>query len=123
MPINSCRKGKNGERAWAKWLQENLDPSARRGFGQSAGGASRPDVETSIAIHSEVKCVERLNLDQAMSQAIRDAQPGKVPIVAHKRNRGPWHVTLLASNLIELAEIVVKAQEALKDDDSGTDET
>lgn len=47
-------------------------------------------------IHIEVKRVERLNVGEAMGQAIRDA--GRfhdgVPVLFHRRNRQPWLVTM-----------------------------
>jgi hypothetical protein len=56
-------------------------------------------------IHFEVKAVERLNIEEAMSQARRDAgaamadgklQMAKVPVVAHRRSFKPWLVTMEA---------------------------
>lgn len=113
--INSCVKGKVAERSWAEWLRENLDPKARRGFGQSAGGSCRPDVESSLPLHFECKHVEALNVYKAIDQAIRDCQPGKFPVVAHKKNRTPWHVTMLASDFIEICDIVSRAKRALEE--------
>ena len=37
--------------------------------------------------------MERLNVGEAMNQAERDAA-GRVPILAHRRNRQPWLVTM-----------------------------
>lgn len=37
--------------------------------------------------------MERLNVSEAMQQAINDAS-GRVPVVAHRRNREPWLVTM-----------------------------
>ena len=99
MAINSCEKGKRGERAWAQWLQFNLNCSARRGR-QYSGSPDSPDIvcESLPGIHCEVKAVERLNLDEAMRQAVLDAGP-KIPYVAHKKNRGEWMITLRARDL------------------------
>ena len=47
--------------------------------------------------HFEVKAVERLNLHDAIAQAVDDAG-GKIPVVAHKRNRGDWMVTMRADD-------------------------
>jgi hypothetical protein len=47
--------------------------------------------------HFEVKAVERLNINEAMAQAVDDAGE-KTPVVAHKRNRGDWLVTMRASD-------------------------
>lgn len=99
--MNSRNKGKRGERAWRDELR-SAGYDARRGQ-QYSGGAESPDVicESLPKLHCEVKCVEKLNLDAACEQAQRDA--GEKPwIVAHKKNRGPWKVTMLASHFFEL---------------------
>jgi hypothetical protein len=97
--MNSRNKGRRGERAWRDELRlRGYD--ARRGQ-QFAGGAESPDVVCPALprFHFEVKHVERLNIHDAMAQARRDCgrvAPGghKVPLVAHKRNFGPWLVTM-----------------------------
>ena len=68
--------------------------TARRGQ-QFAGGADSPDVicEELSALHQEVKFTERLNLEEACAQAERDGA-GKAWIVAHKRSRSGWKVTM-----------------------------
>jgi len=47
-------------------------------------------------IHVEVKRVERLNVGEAMAQAIRDAERFQdgAPVLFHRRNRRPWLVTM-----------------------------
>ena len=101
MSINSRAKGARGERAWCQFLaSQGYD--AKRGC-QNAGrdqfGQDFPDVVCADLnyIHWEVKCVERLNVGDAVSQAERDCEgTGKVPIVAHKKNHAPWLVTMPA---------------------------
>jgi hypothetical protein len=46
-------------------------------------------------IHFEVKAVEKLNVQDAMDQARRDAGT-KIPVVAHKRSFREWLVTMTA---------------------------
>jgi hypothetical protein len=53
--------------------------------------------------HFEVKAVERLNVNEAMAQAVDDAGQ-KMPVVAHKRSRGDWLVTMRASDWFKLLE-------------------
>ena len=91
--MNSCSKGKRGERAWRDELRAN-GYEARRGQ-QFSGSPDSPDVvcESLPWAHFEVKCVERLNIEDAMEQARRDAG-SKTPIVAHKRNHRRWLVTM-----------------------------
>jgi len=61
-----------------------------------AGGADSPDVicEELAALHFEVKCVQALNLEGAIEQASRDAGQLKDWVVAHKKDRKPWRVTI-----------------------------
>src|SRR5436190_19688580 len=95
--MNSCQKGKRGERAWRDELVAQ-GYSARRGQ-QFSGSPDSPDVVCADlpGLHFEVKAVERLNVTEAMTQAVGDAG-GKVPVVAHKRNRGEWLVTVRATD-------------------------
>ncbi len=97
--IHSLNKGKRGEREWAAWLNENLNCSARRGV-QYSGGPDSPDiVDTAIpCIHYEAKRVEKLNIGEAMAQAVADAGV-KIPVVAHRKNRQECMVTLRAKDL------------------------
>lgn len=116
--LNSCRKGKRGELEAAKWLQEYLDPFARRGASQGFGGSCRPDIDTRLDLHIECKVVEKLNIYKAYDQALRDCQPGKTPLVMHKRNRGQWHITFLATDLFTVSDIVSRAKQILDEEAS-----
>ena len=91
--MNSREKGKRGERQWRDELRAN-GYDARRGQ-QFNGSPDSPDVicDALPDFHFEVKCVERLNLHAAMRQAGRDGAR-KTPVVAHKRNYGPWLTTI-----------------------------
>lgn len=99
--MNSCQKGKRGERAWRDELRAAGYLKARRGQ-QFSGGKESPDVvvEELPWLHNEVKCVERLNIQEAMDQSIRDATT-KTPIVAHKRNNCEWLVTMRAEDFFK----------------------
>lgn len=52
-------------------------------------------------LHQEVKFVENLNLIKATEQAERDGA-GKPWVVAHKKNRTPWLVTMNAELFFRL---------------------
>jgi len=98
---NSRAKGCRAERKWAsKCREEGYD--ARRGQ-QFSGSPDSPDVvcDDLDFIHFEVKHVERLNVYNAMNQA-KDDCGGKMPIVAHKRNRHDWLVTMTADDFFKL---------------------
>ena len=101
MPINSRQKGARGERAFAKLLRD-YGYEAERGC-QHAGGKDSPDVKCSMkGVHWEVKVVEKLNLDKAFEQSQRDAGENEMPMVAHKKNRKPWLVTLAFEDFMKL---------------------
>lgn len=98
--MNSKRKGKNGELELAKKLRE-YGYEARRSQ-QYAGMNGDADVVGLPFIHCEVKRVERLNLYDAMAQAISDAKDGEKPTVFHRRNHCDWLVTMRFDDWIEL---------------------
>ncbi len=93
-------KGARGERMWRDVCRaEGYD--AERGCQFYDKGSDVADVMGLPGIHIEVKCVERLNLRDAMAQSTRDAESegrGNLPIVAHKKNRMPWLVTMRAED-------------------------
>ena len=105
---NSISKGKRGEREWAKFLRDNCNcKDARRGQ-QYQGGADSPDVVCGIPnTHCEVKRVEKLNLGNAMAQAVADSGGDSIPYVAHRKNMGEWMVTVRADDLVAFAELIV----------------
>jgi hypothetical protein len=101
--INGCVKGKVGEREWRDELRAEGYLKSCRGQ-QYSGNSDSPDVvcpELS-GFHFEVKRVEKLNLYNAMAQARRDAGNVKLPIVAHRRNREPWLVTMDSATFFRL---------------------
>lgn len=98
--MNSRQKGKRGELELAAVLRAH-GYSARRGQ-QYAGANGDADVVGLPGVHIECKRVERLNLDAAMAQAVRDARAGEVPVVMHRRNRGQWMATLRLEDFLRL---------------------
>lgn len=106
--MNSRNKGKVGEREWAEWLRSH-GFTARRGV-QYHGGPDSPDVVCpELQHHFEVKRVEALNIHAAMAQAVGDAPAGRVPVVAHRRNRGEWMVTMRAEDWIAAVKATLDA--------------
>ena len=99
--VNSKAKGSAGERELANRLKA-LGLSARR-TQQYCGMAGDSDVECADLpkYHIECKRVERLNIDDAMSQAVRDCHE-KTPICAHRRNGKPWLVTMFLEDWVSL---------------------
>ena len=99
--INSRAKGAAGERELAKTLQK-YGYDARRGQ-QYCGANGDADVVGLPDIHIECKRVERLNIDAAMAQSMRDAETkGETPTVWHRRNNGPWMVTMMLGDWMEM---------------------
>lgn len=92
-------KGKRGE-AEVAHLLKSYGYEAKRGC-QYHGGPDSPDVTGIDGLHIEVKRVERLDLDAAMEQSIRDAGED-MPVVMHRRSRKPWKVTLLLDDFMRL---------------------
>lgn len=101
--INSRAKGQRGERLFRDVMREAGFLKAERGQ-QRSGSPDSPDVKIPELpdIHVEVKCVEALNVWNAMDQSIRDAGPNKTPIVAHKKNRTGWLVTMRFEDWVAL---------------------
>ena len=54
------------------------------------------------AIHWEVKNVERLNIWDAIKQALFDKAAGKIPVVAHTKNNYGWLCTLPAEDFLNI---------------------
>jgi hypothetical protein len=107
--MNSKRKGKRGELDAAHAIYEYLGIRARRGI-QYAGTPDSPDVVADLPhVHWEVKRVERLNVPEALEQAIRQAADYQVPVLLHRQNRRPWLVTVRLSDLRRLVEKIAKA--------------
>lgn len=99
--MNSRSKGKRGELEWRDVIRSH-GYEARRGQ-QFSGNPDSPDVVTNLPYHFEVKRVERLNIDNAMKQAEGECGE-KPPLVAHRKNGGPWMVTMLAPTFFNLIE-------------------
>ena len=98
--MNSKRKGAGGERELARKLRE-YGYDCRRGQ-QYNGADGSADVIGLPGIHPEVKRVERLNISDAMSQAISDAKDEEKPVVFHRKNNESWLVTMRLDDWVEL---------------------
>lgn len=91
--INSRAKGATGEREIANILREEYGYETRRGQ-QFCGMNGDADVVGIDGMHMEIKRVERLNIDDAYEQSVRDAREDEMPVVMHRKNRKKWKVTL-----------------------------
>lgn len=104
---SSQRKGADGERELAAIFQEHGYDCTRGG---SLSFGEVPDLSGLPGIHVEVKRVERLNVQEAMEQSVRDSQRmgDGVPALFHRRNRKPWLVTMRLDDWMSLYETTIK---------------
>ena len=98
--MNSRQKGAGGERELSRILWE-YGYNCHRGQ-QYSGANGDADVVGLPGIHIECKRVERLNLSEAMKQAVRDAVATEVPAVFHRKNREGWLVTMRLDDWIKM---------------------
>lgn len=100
----SKSKGTRGEHEIEKILQD-YGIRAYRNDQIFKGGKENPDVSAELAgipLHIEVKRCERLNVPAAMHQAEDDAAENTLPIVAHRRNREKWMITIRLDDLLKV---------------------
>ena len=102
MAVNSKRKGADGERKLAKKLNEYGFNTRRSVQYNGKADDGKADLVNLPGIHIECKRVERLNVSEAMTQAINDAKNGELPTVFHKKNHKPWLVTMRLDDWMEL---------------------
>ena len=100
MSINGKQKGKRGELELVKKLKE-YGYDCKRSV-QYCGANGDADVIGLPGIHIECKRVERLNIDEAMLQAIRDRREAEYPTVFHRKNNHEWLVTMRLEDWIEI---------------------
>ena len=98
--INSRAKGAKGELELSKKLKEH-GYDCRRGQ-QYCGANGDADVVGLPWIHIECKRVERLNIEDAMAQALKDSKLDEYPAVFHRKNNCKWLVTMRLDDWIEL---------------------
>ena len=53
-------------------------------------------------IHIECKRVEKLNISNAIKQAVNDCKDEKFPTVFHRKNREEWLVTMRLDDWMKL---------------------
>ncbi|WP_273420271.1 hypothetical protein [Veillonella caviae] len=105
MSINSRAKGARGERLWRNFCKEQGFENVRRTVQYCGNTGDASDCVGLPNIHQEVKCVEALNIQKAMEQAIHDSGAkgdGEIPIVAHKRKYKEWLITMRAEDWFKL---------------------
>ena len=101
MGKTSQRKGRAGELELVQILQTHGIPAQP---GDPVSYGSTPDVVGVPGIHVECKRNERLNIELAMDQAVRDSEKFNdgLPAVFHRKNRRPWLVTMKLDDFMEV---------------------
>jgi Holliday junction resolvase len=98
--INSKRKGKVGELELVNILKDRGLTARRTQQYSGTDGTSDVICEELNDFHIEVKRDERLNVQKALTQAENDSTD-KIPIVAHRKNREKWKVTLYLDDFLD----------------------
>ena len=103
----SQRKGRAGELELAQLLQGygyDVQP------GQAVSYGATPDLVGLSGVHIECKRNERLNVPEAMAQAVRDADRFRdgAPAVFHRRNCSGWLVTMRLPDWMKMYQKVHK---------------
>ena len=103
MGKKSQKKGRAGELELVKILR---DHGISADAGKAVSFGSEPDVTGVDGIHVECKRVEKLNVSEAMFQAIEDSKKFNdgIPALFHRKNRQPWLVTMIFDDWIQLYE-------------------
>ena len=104
MTINSRDKGKRGELELVHKLKE-YGYDCRRSQ-QYAGINNDADVVGLNGVHIECKRVEKLNLDLAIEQSVRDAKTNEIPAVFHRKNGKQWSVTIPMDSFMKLYKLL-----------------
>lgn len=110
MAVNSKRKGAAGERELAHKLNEYGFNTRRSVQYNGKADDGKADLVNLPGIHIECKRVERLNVSEAMAQAINDAK-GEIPTVFHRKNREGWLVTMRLDDWMKLYKEYKEAEQ------------
>lgn len=100
--VNSKQKGKRGELELVHKLEQYGFDTRRSVQYNGKSDEGQADLLGLPGIHIESKRVEKLNLYDAMAQAIHDAKDGELPTVFHRKNHCEWLVTMRLDDWIKL---------------------
>lgn len=104
--LNAKQKGNRGERELLAILQEHGFPATRNDQ-TFVGGLHNPDISCTVdgvPLHIECKRVEKLSLAAAVKQARRDADGLALPVIAHRRNREEWLLTIPLKDILAISD-------------------
>lgn len=110
MPVNSRAKGARAERLLAEALREVMGWESSRRSCQFAGRGETADllVAEMPGLFIESKAVEALSIHPVMERAVREAGK-KLAVVAHKKNRTGWLITLRLEDWMAVSKMVASA--------------
>lgn len=108
---NSKQKGSRGERELSTELKKHGYECRRSVQYNGYDPEGMPDVIGLPGIHIECKRVEKLNIDTAFEQAVRDCKAGDLPAVFHRKNRRPWLVTLSMEDFMRIYKVWERDEE------------
>lgn len=95
---NNRQRGKYGERSARDAITQHWGfPDVHR-TAQTSAKVSGADLGGTGSIHVEVKLRKALAVEAFLTQSIRDARPGKTPVVVMRRDRGEWLVMFRMSD-------------------------
>ena len=117
--VNSCVKGKIGERELCHWIKDNLGIEARRS--QQYKGTredNSADIYWDLPIYLECKRVESLSLYPTMERAAEDSG-NQIPVIAHKKNRKDWLFIVRGEDLLKFCMEIVNATSGTAKSESG----
>lgn len=100
--VNSKRKGKAGELEVANMLKTWGFAGRRTAQYNGKEQGSLADVIGLPGIHIEVKRVEKLNIYEAIDQAVRDSKESEIPTVWHRKNNHGWLITMQLPDWMEM---------------------
>lgn len=107
---SSRNKGKAGERELAKVLRSFFpmladDLRRTQQFCGKNNNGNSSDVVGLPGIHIECKRVEKLNIYDAINQAVRDSSgSNNLPAVFHRKNGKEWLVTMPLKDWVKIYE-------------------
>ena len=103
--MNSKKKGNAGEVELLHLFHDRGFPVYRNDQ-RYRGGLENPDLcltaPSGRRYHCEVKRTERLQLYEAIEQAIHDANGKTTPVVLHRKNRREWVAILRLDDFLSI---------------------
>lgn len=115
---NSKQKGKRGELELANKLKEYGYDCRRTAQYNGKELESKADVVGLPGIHIEVKRVEKLNIHDAIQQAIRDCKGNESPAVFHRKNGTTWLVTMELEDWMKMYAYKEALDQVLEENDT-----